>query len=131
MSFGGGRTKTLWCRSAMRRGSMRFLITGTAGFIGFHLARRLLHDRHFLLGYDGFTPYSDVTLKRERHAILARSNGFSAVEAKLEDIDALMRATERAEPDIIVHLAAQAGVRYSLEAPRTYVESNLIGSFNL
>ncbi len=110
---------------------MRYLITGTAGFIGFHLARRLLDEGHFVVGFDGMTPYYDVNLKEKRTAILARSNGFKAVTGMLEDKAALDRAAELAEPDVIVHLAAQAGVRYSLENPRSYVDSNLVGSFNI
>ncbi|PST19616.1 UDP-glucuronate 5-epimerase [Rhizobium sp. JAB6] len=110
---------------------MRYLITGTAGFIGFHLARRLLDEGHFVVGFDGMTPYYDVRLKEKRTAILARSNGFKAVTGMLEDKAALDRAAELAEPDVIVHLAAQAGVRYSLENPRSYVDSNLVGSFNI
>jgi UDP-glucuronate 4-epimerase len=110
---------------------MRYLITGTAGFIGFHLAKRLLDDGHFVVGFDGMTPYYDVALKEKRHAILARSNGFKAVKGMLEDKAALDKAAELAEPDVIVHLAAQAGVRYSLENPRSYVDSNLTGSFNV
>ncbi|WP_342641113.1 NAD-dependent epimerase [Rhodoligotrophos ferricapiens] len=110
---------------------MRFLITGTAGFIGFHLARRLLDGGHFVVGLDGMTPYYDIRLKEARHAILARSNGFRAQIGMLEDMAALERAAEIAEPEIIVHLAAQAGVRYSLENPRAYVDSNLTGSFNI
>ncbi|ASW07416.1 NAD-dependent epimerase [Rhizobium sp. 11515TR] len=110
---------------------MRYLITGTAGFIGFHLARRLLDEGHFVVGFDGMTPYYDVKLKEKRTAILARSNGFKAVTGMLEDKTALDRAAELAEPDVIVHLAAQAGVRYSLENPRSYVDSNLVGSFNI
>ncbi len=110
---------------------MRYLITGTAGFIGFHLARRLLDEGHFVVGFDGMTPYYDVRLKEKRTAILARSNGFKAVTGMLEDKAELDRAAELAEPDVIVHLAAQAGVRYSLENPRSYVDSNLVGSFNI
>jgi UDP-glucuronate 4-epimerase len=110
---------------------MRYLITGTAGFIGFHLAKRLLDDGHFVTGFDGMTPYYDVRLKERRHAILARSNGFRPVIGMLEDKAALERAAEIGEPDIIVHLAAQAGVRYSLENPKAYVDSNLIGSWNI
>lgn len=110
---------------------MRYLITGTAGFIGFHLAKRLLDEGHFVVGFDGMTPYYDVKLKEKRTAILARSNGFKAVTGMLEDRAALDHAAELAEPDVIVHLAAQAGVRYSLENPRSYVDSNLIGSFNI
>jgi len=110
---------------------MRYLITGTAGFIGFHLAKRLLDDGHFVTGFDGMTPYYDVRLKERRHAILARSNGFKPVIGMLEDRDALDRAAEAGEPDVIVHLAAQAGVRYSLENPKAYVDSNLLGSWNV
>ncbi|MFC5070025.1 NAD-dependent epimerase/dehydratase family protein [Flaviflagellibacter deserti] len=110
---------------------MKFLITGTAGFIGFHLARRLLDESHFVTGFDGMTSYYDVRLKQARHAILARSNGFRAEIGMLEDSAALTRAAEIAEPDVIIHLAAQAGVRYSIEAPRTYADSNLTGSFNV
>ncbi|MFG1305806.1 NAD-dependent epimerase [Xanthobacter autotrophicus] len=110
---------------------MRYLITGTAGFIGFHLAKRLLDEGHYVVGFDGMTNYYDVALKQKRHAILERSNGFKAVIAQLEDKDALEKAAELAEPDVIVHLAAQAGVRYSLENPRSYIDSNLVGSFNV
>ena len=110
---------------------MRYLITGTAGFIGFHLAKRLLDDGHFVTGFDGMTPYYDVRLKERRHAILARSNGFKPVIGMLEDRDALEKAAELGEPDVIVHLAAQAGVRYSLENPKAYVDSNLLGSWNM
>lgn len=110
---------------------MRYLITGTAGFIGFHLAKRLLDDGHFVTGFDGMTPYYDVRLKERRHAILSRSNGFRPVVGMLEDRNALDMAAEVGEPDVIVHLAAQAGVRYSLENPKAYVDSNLIGSWNM
>ena len=110
---------------------MRFLITGAAGFIGFHLTRRLLAEGHFVAGVDGLTPYYDVNLKRARLDLLARSNGFRFHELMLEDFDALRAACEDARPDVIVHLAAQAGVRYSIENPRSYAESNLTGSFNL
>jgi UDP-glucuronate 4-epimerase len=110
---------------------MRFLITGTAGFIGFHLARRLLDEGHFVVGFDGMTDYYDVHLKEQRHAMLARSNGFKAVKGMLEDRSALDKAAELAEPEVIIHLAAQAGVRYSIEAPQTYVDANLVGSCNI
>lgn len=110
---------------------MKIFVTGTAGFIGFHLARRLLADGHQVVGFDGLTPYYDVSLKRERHAILKRSNAFSAIEAMLEDKAALDEAVASFAPDIIVHLAAQAGVRYSLEHPEAYIGSNVVGTFNL
>lgn len=109
----------------------RILITGTAGFIGFHLARHLL-DRGFTVhGFDGITDYYDVALKRRRHQMLLQSPGFSATEAMLEDYEALMAVTRGFAPDAIVHLAAQAGVRYSLENPRSYIDSNVVGTFNV
>lgn len=106
-------------------------VTGTAGFIGFHLARHLLDEGFTVVGYDGMTDYYDVNLKKRRHQILLQNPGFSAVEGMLEDHELVMKTILDAEPDVIVHLAAQAGVRYSLENPRAYVESNLIGTFNI
>jgi UDP-glucuronate 4-epimerase len=110
---------------------MRFLITGTAGFIGFHLARRLLAQGHVVHGVDSFTPYYDVNLKHARHDILEGSQTFTPHAIALEDEAALRGAVVAAEPEIIVHLAAQAGVRYSLENPRAYIDANLIGTFNV
>ena len=110
---------------------MQFLITGTAGFIGFHLARRLLGDGHAVTGFDGLTDYYDVRLKRARLARLSEHGGYQHVTAMLEDRAALDEAAALAVPDVIVHLAAQAGVRYSIEAPRSYVDSNLTGSWNV
>ena len=110
---------------------MRFLITGTGGFIGFHLARRLLDQGHFVTGFDAMTDYYDVRLKESRIAILERTNGFSFVKGRLEDMAALDNAAEQAEPEVIIHLAAQAGVRYSIDEPETYVDSNLKGSWTV
>jgi len=110
---------------------MRFLVTGSAGFIGFHLARRLLEAGHAVTGYDGMTPYYDVSLKHARHAVLGAHADFTPVIGMLEDGETLRVAARRAEPDVIVHLAAQAGVRYSLENPKAYVDSNLLGSWNV
>ncbi|HVY20775.1 MAG TPA: NAD-dependent epimerase/dehydratase family protein [Bauldia sp.] len=110
---------------------MRLLITGTAGFIGFHLARRLIGDGHVVVGFDGMTPYYDVALKQARHALLSRTDGFTGVVGMLEDADALRRAADLAAPDVIVHLAAQAGVRYAAENPAAYVSANLAGSWNV
>jgi UDP-glucuronate 4-epimerase len=107
------------------------LITGTAGFIGFHLAQLMLKEGFRVIGYDGMTPYYDVALKRHRHQILMQSPGFSCEEGMLEDMARLQALCERERPEVIIHLAAQAGVRYSLENPRSYVESNLIGTFNV
>jgi UDP-glucuronate 4-epimerase len=110
---------------------MRVFITGTAGFIGFHLAQRLLADGHDVFGYDGLTPYYDVSLKEARIAQLGHSNRFHNTVGMLEDRDLLEHCVADARPDIIVHLAAQAGVRYSLENPGAYVSANLTGTFNL
>ncbi len=110
---------------------MRILVTGSAGFIGFHLSRRLLADGHEVTGFDGMTPYYDVRLKQRRHALLAHHNGFSAHVGMLEDREALQGAFAEARPQIVVHLAAQAGVRYSLERPEAYASSNLTGTFNV
>jgi UDP-glucuronate 4-epimerase len=109
----------------------RAFITGTAGFIGFHLARFLLDEGWQVHGLDGMTTYYDIALKRARLALLQQNPGFTQVEAMLEDADAVMQAARAAQPDVIIHLAAQAGVRYSLEAPRAYIDSNLIGTFNV
>jgi UDP-glucuronate 4-epimerase len=110
---------------------VKFLITGSAGFIGFHLARRLLAEGHAVLGIDGFTPYYDVGLKRARHARLADFPGFSSAELMLENSASLAAAAEPFAPEVIAHLAAQAGVRYSVENPRAYIDSNLVGAFNV
>ncbi|PZX13480.1 UDP-glucuronate 4-epimerase [Palleronia aestuarii] len=109
----------------------RALVTGSAGFIGFHLCRHLLGQGWQVAGFDGMTDYYDVALKRRRHQILLQSEGFTATEALLEEDGAVARAAEAAEPDVIVHLAAQAGVRYSLENPRAYLDANVIGTFNV
>lgn len=110
---------------------MRFLITGTAGFIGFHLARRLLEDGHTVVGVDNFSDYYDITLKDGRNAILEGYEGFRVERVALEDAEALNAVWEKAKPEVVVHLAAQAGVRYSIDHPEVYVASNLVGTFNV
>ncbi|MCX7898532.1 MAG: SDR family NAD(P)-dependent oxidoreductase [Methylocystis sp.] len=110
---------------------MRVFITGTSGFIGFHLARRLLADGHHVFGYDGMTPYYDPRLKEARRAILRDHVHFRDKVAMLENMAALTAAAHEAKFDVIIHLAAQAGVRYSLRNPRAYIEANLIGTFNV
>jgi UDP-glucuronate 4-epimerase len=110
---------------------MHYLITGTAGFIGFHLARHLLEEGHRVTGFDGMTPYYNLRLKEARHAALGQFPGFRPVIGMLEDQRLLESTLEEGAPEVIVHLAAQAGVRYSLENPKAYLDSNLTGSWNI
>ncbi len=111
---------------------MRIWVTGAAGFIGHHLARRLLAEGHAVVGIDGMTAYYDPRLKAARLADLEAAGGdFAFHRLMLEDMAGLQRLAAEAAPDVVVHLAAQAGVRYSLEHPRAYVDSNLTGAFNV
>jgi len=109
----------------------RIFVTGTAGFIGYHLAELLLAEGLQVQGYDGVTDYYDVQLKRRRHQRLMQHPSFAATEGMLEDFGTLRDVAAKFRPDAIVHLAAQAGVRYSLENPRAYVDSNVVGTFNV
>ena len=109
----------------------RILITGTAGFIGFHRAKLLLAEGFVVHGYDGMTDYYDVALKQRRHQMLLQNPNFAVIEGMLEDRALFDRVADDFAPDVIVHLAAQAGVRYSLENPRAYLDSNVIGTFNV
>ena len=107
------------------------LITGAAGFIGYHLSKRLLAEGYEVIGFDAMTDYYEVALKERRQQMLLQNSGFRAVNDRLEADGVLMDLITAEKPDVIVHLAAQAGVRYSIDNPRSYVEANLIGTFNL
>ena len=109
----------------------KVFITGTAGFIGFHLAQLLLDEGFRVHGFDGMTDYYDVKLKQRRHQMLLQNPHFSMTEGMLEDDALITQVTDDFSPDVIVHLAGQAGVRYSLENPRAYLDSNLVGTFNV
>ncbi|MEG3179135.1 NAD-dependent epimerase/dehydratase family protein [Sphingomonas sp. LT1P40] len=109
----------------------RILVTGSAGFIGFHTALRLLEAGATVLGIDNFAPYYDVSLKERRNAILTEHPGFNLARLSIEDADTLGAAWRDFAPDTVIHLAAQAGVRYSIEHPADYMAANITGSFNL
>jgi UDP-glucuronate 4-epimerase len=110
---------------------MNILITGAAGFIGYHTAAQLLSAGHAVTGFDAMTRYYDVRLKEARVTRLKAQGGFHFIEGALEDREALKAALAAAEPEIIIHLGAQAGVRYAFEAPDAYMQSNVMGTFNL
>src|SRR5438874_167173 len=106
---------------------MRILVTGAAGFIGFHVARRLLADRHEVVGLDSVNHYYDVRLKEGRLALLQSHRSFEFVRAALADPEAMNQLFDRCDFGRVIHFAAQAGVRYSLERPDAYIASNVLG----
>ncbi|MCE2879586.1 MAG: NAD-dependent epimerase/dehydratase family protein [Comamonadaceae bacterium] len=110
---------------------MKILVTGAAGFIGMHTAARLLGDGHEVVGLDNLNDYYDVGLKRARLAALAQKRGFSFHGFGIEETAPLLALFEREQPERVVHLAAQAGVRYSLSHPQAYAASNLQGFLNM
>jgi UDP-glucuronate 4-epimerase len=110
---------------------VRILVTGAAGFIGFHICRALLARGDAVLGIDNFSDYYEPELKERRAAILAEQQGFALVRGTIEDLENFGRSWAGFAPEIVIHLAAQAGVRYSIDHPESYVGPNLIGTFNL
>lgn len=110
---------------------MKFLVTGSAGFIGFHLCRRLLRDGHAVAGLDAMVPYYDVRLKEARHAVLAEHAAFRSHLLDLADAEALRGAMEAEAPEVVLHLAAQAGVRHALEHPGSYIRNNVVATHAL
>jgi UDP-glucuronate 4-epimerase len=109
----------------------KILVTGAAGFIGFHLSRRLLRGDNEVVGLDNLNPYYDVTLKEARLSLLEKDGAFRFIRADIADRQAVAALFAKERPEIVVHLAAQAGVRYSLKNPHAYVESNIVGFMNI
>ena len=110
---------------------MKVLVTGSSGFIGFHLSKKLLENGLKVHGFDSMNNYYDIKLKKARLNILKDFKKFSFTRAKLENKKSLERIFKRFKPKVVIHLAAQAGVRYSIDKPRVYLESNITGSYNI
>ena len=110
---------------------MHILVTGAAGFIGFHLVRRLLDRGDTVVGLDNLNSYYDVRLKRDRLMLLEQEKNFNFIEANLEDTNSIQNVFDQHVFDRVVNLAAQAGVRYSLENPRAYIDANIVGFLNI
>ena len=106
-------------------------ITGSSGFIGFHLAKFLLSNDWQVVGLDALTNYYDINLKKSRQKLLLKNTNFHSYEGFIQDVKLLNEIFLNHKPTVIIHLAAQAGVRYSIENPMSYVESNLLGTFQI
>lgn len=110
---------------------MKILITGAAGFIGFHLSKKLLDESHRVIGIDNLNDYYDPNLKKSRLDRLGQYNNFNFHKVDLKDKEVVDNIFETYQPTHVINLAAQAGVRYSIENPYAYVDSNLIGFMNI
>lgn len=107
------------------------LLTGVAGFIGFHLAKSLLRKGEYVIGIDNLNDYYDVNLKLSRLEILSKYPNFKFIKMDISDAEALNNLFAEYRPQTVINLAAQAGVRYSIENPRAYIDSNVVGFFNV
>ena len=110
---------------------MKILVTGSAGFIGYHVAKRLLVDGHQIIGLDNLNEYYDVNLKKSRLNLLSEFSGYSHHTCNLQDKEDIESLFAKETPESVVHLAAQAGVRYSLQHPHEYIQSNVAGFLNI
>ena len=110
---------------------MKILVTGAAGFIGFHLSKRLLAESYQVIGLDNLNEYYDVRLKEERIKILEKQPNFTFYKTDLANLESLKQLFADHSIRIVFNLAAQAGVRYSLKNPHAYVQSNLLGFLNV
>ena len=110
---------------------MKIFVTGSSGFIGFHLSKKLLEKGHNVHGFDSMNKYYDVKLKRARLKLLKKYKKFSFTKNKIENKKILTHSILKFKPIVIIHLAAQAGVRYSIENPNAYMDSNILGTFNI
>ena len=110
---------------------MKILITGSAGFIGFHLSRELLKQKHHVVGIDNFDKYYDVNLKKNRNKILLKFKNYSFYKVDIQKKRDVKKVFINHQFDFVVNLAAQAGVRYSLKNPQSYINSNILGFFNI
>ncbi|MDA8812491.1 GDP-mannose 4,6-dehydratase [Amylibacter sp.] len=109
----------------------KVLVTGSAGFIGFHVCKRLLNDGFEVIGVDSLSDYYDVFLKKARLSLLKQNINFKEINGKIEQKGFLLNIFQNLNPDYVIHLAAQAGVRYSIENPRSYLDSNVLGTFEI
>ena len=110
---------------------MKIIVTGSSGFIGFHVSKKLLESGKKVHGLDSMNNYYDVNLKKARLKILKNYKNFSFSKTKIENKKNLDKAFKKFKPAIVIHLAAQAGVRYSIEKPRVYLDSNITGTYNV
>jgi UDP-glucuronate 4-epimerase len=109
----------------------KVLVTGSSGFIGFHLCQLLLEKNFHVIGVDNMSNYYDVGIKERRQAMLLQSSNFDVINDNIEKPGLMMDLFCNEAPDIVIHLAAQAGVRHSIENPRSYLESNIVGTFEI
>ena len=110
---------------------MKIIVTGSSGFIGFHVSKKLLESGNKVHGVDSMNNYYDVTLKKARLNILKKYKNFSFSKTEIENKKNLDKAFKKFKPIFVIHLAAQAGVRYSIEKPRVYLDSNITGTYNI